>query len=79
MLSGGFASGSALPPVIIYPKSFPGNQCPDDAVCARNESAWVDTELSIEWMKHIPLRYTALECPVLVLIDDGLTYYIGVH
>ena len=72
LLCGGSASGSALPPMIIYPKSFPGGQYkfggPDDAVYA-SESGWVDSELFIEWMKRIFLRYAVPERPVLLLID----------
>ena len=52
VLCGASASGAALPPMIIYPRSFPGGQYrfggPDDAVYARSESGWVDSELFLE-------------------------------
>ena len=39
------------PPMIIYAKSFPGGQYlfegPDDAVYARSESGWIDSELFV--------------------------------
>ncbi len=42
------AAGIPHPPMIIYAKSFPGGQyCfegPDDAVYARSESGWIDSE-----------------------------------
>ncbi len=73
MLCAGSASGSALPPMIIYPKSFPGGQYkfggPDDALYGKSESGWVDSKLFLEWMKQIFLRYAVQERPVLLIID----------
>lgn len=49
------ASGSALPPMIIYPKSFPGGQYrlggPDDSVYSKSDSGWADSELFFAWFK----------------------------
>ncbi len=73
MLCAGSASGSALPPMIIYPKSFPGGQYkfggPDDALYGKSESGWVDSKLFLEWMKRIFLCYAVQERPVLLIID----------
>ena len=73
LLCAGSASGSALPPMVIYPKSFPGGQYkfggPDGAVYAKSESGWVDSELFLEWMKRIFLRYAVHERPLLLIVD----------
>ena len=73
LLCAGSASGSALPPMVIYPKSFPGGQYkfggPDDAVYAKSESGWVDSELFLEWMKRIFLWYAVHERPLLLIVD----------
>ena len=43
------AAGLPLPPMIIYSKSFPGGPYrfdgPDDALYAKSDSGWTDTEL----------------------------------
>ena len=53
MLCGASAAGSALPPMIIYPGSFPGGQYrlggPDDTLYAKSESGWVDSDLFSQW------------------------------
>ncbi len=53
MLCCASAAGFPLPPMIIFAKSFPGGQYrfdgPDDALYARSESGWIDTELFITW------------------------------
>ena len=40
------SAGLALPPMIIYPKAYPGGpytfKGPDDAVYAKSDSGWVD-------------------------------------
>ncbi len=73
MLCCASASGGALPPMIIYPKAFPGGQYrfggPDDTVYARSESGWVDSELFLQWFKKVFLKYTVREQPVLLLVD----------
>ena len=54
MLCGASAAGIALPPMIFFPKAFPGGaytfKGPDDAVYAKSESGWVDSELFLSWM-----------------------------
>lgn len=48
MLCGVSAAGSALPPMIIYPRSFPGGQYklggPDDSLYAKSKFGWFDSE-----------------------------------
>ena len=67
------ASGFPLPPMIIYAKSFPGGQYrfdgPDDALYARSESGWIDSELFLAWMKKIFIKYAVPQRPVLLLVD----------
>lgn len=73
MLCGASAAGLPLPPMIIYPKAFPGGQyrCegPDDAVYAKSESGWVDSELFLAWMKKVFIAYSDSERPVILFVD----------
>ena len=73
MLCTGSASGAALPPMIIYPRSYPGGQYrfggPDDSIYAKSESGWVDSELFFAWFKKIFLKFAVPERPVLLLVD----------
>lgn len=72
MLGGASAAGTALPPMIIYPKAFPGGRYryggPDDAIYARSESGWVDNELFLQWFKRVFLKYAVPERPVLLVV-----------
>ena len=49
LLCGASAAGVALPPMIIFSKSFPGGTYrfdgADDAVYAKSESGWIDSKL----------------------------------
>lgn len=49
LLRSASVAGLALPPMIIFPKSFPRGpytfKGPDGAVYAKSESGWVNTEL----------------------------------
>ena len=67
------AAGIPPPPMIIYAKSFPGGQyCfegPDDAVYARSESGWIDSELFMVWLKKLFLKYAVSQRPILLLTD----------
>ena len=73
MLCGASAAGLPLPPMIIYPKAFPGGQYrfdgPDDAVYAKSESGWVDSELFLAWMKKVFITYCGSERPVIFFVD----------
>ena len=71
-------AGIPHPPMIIYSKSFPGGQYrfegPEDALYARSESGWIDTELFLAWMKKIFLKYAVPERPLLLLTDGHKTH-----
>ena len=58
--------------MIIYSKSFPGGpyrfEGPDDALYARSDSGWIDSELFISWYK-IFLKFVVPQCPLLLLSD----------
>ena len=73
VLCGASAAGSALPPMIIYPKAFPGGQYrfggPDDALYARSDSGWVDSELFFQWFKKIFLKFAVQQRPLLLIVD----------
>ena len=61
MLCCASAAGVPHPPMIIYSKSFPGGayrfEGPDDALYARSESGWIDSELFLVWLRRIFLKY----------------------
>ena len=67
------ASGSALPPMIIYPVSFPGWQYklggPDDTLYANSSSGWIDSERFLHWFKRIFLKFAVPERPLILLVD----------
>ena len=73
LLCGASAAGMALPPMIIYPKAFPGGaytfRGPDDAVYAKSESGWVDSELFYAWMQKKILVHAVHQRPVFLLVD----------
>jgi len=56
MLCAASAAGIPLPPMIIYAKSFPGGQYrfegPDDALYAKSESGWIDSEIFFKWTNY---------------------------
>ena len=49
------SAGATLPPMIIYPGTFPGGQYklggPDDTLYAKSSSGWIDSELFFIWFK----------------------------
>ena len=59
--------------MIIYPKAFPGGaytfKDPDDAVYAKSESGWVDSELFLSWMNKVFLGFAVPQRPVMLLVD----------
>ena len=70
MLCGASAAGIALPPMIIYPKSFPGGAYTfNDAVYAKSESGWVDSELFLSWMHKVFLEFAVPQRPVMLFVD----------
>ena len=80
MLCGASAAGVALPPMIIYSKAFPGGSYkfsgPDDAVYAKSESGWIDSELLLAWMKKVFLKFCGSQRPV-VLFADGHASHVS--
>ena len=76
LLCGASAAGVALPPLIIF--SFPGGlykfDGPDDAVYAKSESGWIDSELFLAWMKKVFLKYCGSQRPVLLFIDGHASH-----
>ena len=67
-------AGTALPPMNIYPGTYPGGQYrlggPDDTLYAKSTSGWIDSELFLLWFKKLFLKFAVSERP-LVLIVDG--------
>ena len=59
--------------MIIYSKSFPGRNYrfdgPDDALYARSESGWIDSELFLSWMKKVFLRHCGSQRPIILFVD----------
>ena len=73
MLCCASAAGFPLPPMIIFAKSFPGGpyrfEGPDDALYARSESGWIDSELFLSWFNKIFLKYSVPDRPIMLLTD----------
>ena len=73
LLCGASAAGIALPPMIIYSKAFPGGaytfKGPDDAVYAKSESGWVDSEIFVSWMNKVFLEFSVPQRPVMLFVD----------
>ena len=71
MLCAASAAGLPLPPMIIYSKSFPGGRyCfegPDDALYAKSDSGWIDSELFL--MQKIFLKHVVTQRPVLLFTN----------
>ena len=72
LLCGASAARVALPPMIIFSKSFPGGAYkfdgPDDAVYA------IDSELFMVWMKKVFLQYCGSQRPVLLFVDGHASH-----
>ena len=73
MLCAASAAGFPLPPMIIYPKAYPGGaytfEGPDDALYGKSESGYVDSELFIKWMEKIFLKFAVPERPIILFVD----------
>ena len=54
-----------MPPMIIYAKSFPGGQYrfdgPEDALYAKSDSGWIDSELFLAWLNKIFVKFCVPE------------------
>ena len=78
LLCGASAAGVALPPMIIFSKSFPGGSYrfdgPGDAVYAKSDSGWIDSELFLSWMKKVFLRHCGSQRPVLLFVDGHASH-----
>ena len=72
------AAGIAHPPMIIYSKFFPGGNYrfdgPDDALYARSESGWIDSELFLLWMKKVFLRHCGSQRPIILFVDGHVSH-----
>ena len=64
--------------IILYPKAFPGGQYkfggPDDALYARSDSGWVDSELFFLWIRKLFIKFAVPERPVILLVDGHLSH-----
>ena len=72
------AAGLPHPPMIIYSKCFPGGQYrfegPDDALYAKSESGWIDSELFLAWLKKNFLKFAVPQRPIMLLTDGHKTH-----
>ena len=81
MLCAASAARLPLPPKIIYSKCFPGGQYrfegPDNALYAKSDSGWIDSELFLMWLKIFFLKHVVSQRPV-VLFTDGHKSHINI-
>ena len=72
------AAGIALPPMIFFSKCFPGGSYrfdgPDDALYAKSDSGWIDSELFLSWMKKVFLKHCGSQRPVLLFVDGHASH-----
>ena len=72
------AAGFPMPPMIIYAKSFPGGQYrfdgPEDALYAKSDSGWIDSELFLAWLNKIFVKFCVPERPIMLLIDGHASH-----
>ena len=82
MLSCVSASGSFIPPMMVYPRKravpeqFREGAYPN-TLFGSSENGWMTSQLYIEWFKFF-LRNIPPARPVL-LIKDGLSYHISIE
>ena len=73
LLCSASAAGIALPPMIIFMKSFPGSAYkfygPDNTLYDKSESGWIDGELFMRWMKKILLWFTVSNVALFQIIE----------
>ena len=67
-----------MPPMIIYAKSFPGGQYrfdgPEDALYAKSDSGWIDSELFLAWLNKIFVKFCVPERLIMLLIDGHASH-----
>ena len=67
-----------MPPMTIYAKSFPGGQYrfygPEDALYAKSDSGWIDSELFLAWLNKIFVKFCVPERPIMLLIDGHASH-----
>ncbi len=72
------AAGFPMPPMIIYAKSFPGGQYrfdgPEDALYAKSDSGWIDSELFLAWLRIFFVKFCVPERPIMLLIDGHASH-----
>ena len=72
------AAGIALPPMIIFSRCFPGGSYrfdgPDDALYAKSDSGWIDSELFLSWMNKAFLKHCGSQRPVLLFVDGHASH-----
>ena len=72
------AAGFPMPPMIIYATSFPGGQYrfdgPEDALYAKSDSGWIDSELFFARLNKIFVKFCVPECPIMLLIDGHASH-----
>ncbi|XP_019632906.1 PREDICTED: jerky protein homolog-like [Branchiostoma belcheri] len=68
------ADGSALPPLVIFSKSYPSSayklEGPTNALYSTTQSGFIEGEVFVEWMKKCFCRFASQERPVLLLMDQ---------
>ncbi|XP_078589556.1 uncharacterized protein LOC144869927 [Branchiostoma floridae x Branchiostoma japonicum] len=72
------ANGTALPPMIIFSKSYPSTAYsldgPDNAVYATTPSGFIEADIFLSWLDKCFNRFSSPERPVLLLLDQHSTH-----
>ncbi|KAI8480152.1 hypothetical protein Bbelb_421360 [Branchiostoma belcheri] len=68
------ADGSALPPLVIFSKSYPSSayrlEGPTNALYSTTPSGFIEGEVFVEWLKKCFCRFASQERPVLLQMDQ---------
>ena len=75
------ASGSHIPPLIIYTKSLPAGKSyvkfgPPNASYGYSESGFIDRRMYADWFENTFLKHITVERPV-ILLQDGASAHIS--
>lgn len=74
------AAGHALPPLLIFKKSFPGGNYPrdgpDGALYAKQDSGFMDSELFLKWFEQlfVPHAHPTPDRQVMLLLDGHISH-----
>lgn len=77
MLNAISASGSTLPPMLIYSQCLPrqyGDGVPDDWIFKTTEKGYITSDLFVEWFMKCFIAHVGERRPILLILDNHVTH-----